>query len=135
VITHDTAIALLVADEDGWHVTGGRSLRPNEWRSVVPHDHWLARRVSGTESAVIVSGTDVARQELHSVPLIHLENWLATTAPDVPALIVLGRAAEPPFSLRDAFEVREAARPHIAELEHALLLQQLARRLDEGQHA
>lgn len=126
-----TAIALLVADERGWRVAGGRGLRANELRAVLPHDHWLARRVDAAETAVIVDGTDVARQELQSAPLIHLDHWMATTLAKAESMVVLARMAEPSFTVEDALLVRDVARSSAPDLSRALLLRELARRLSD----
>jgi hypothetical protein len=128
----ETAIAVLVAEDIGWRVAAGRGLRPNEVRHTIPSDHWLARRVDATETAVIVSGTDVARQELHEVPLIHLDNWLAATVSQGEAMLLLARNGEPAFTLADAVKARDVGLAGMGRLRRATRLRQLARHLSDS---
>jgi hypothetical protein len=126
--------ALLVEDDDGWRVGAGVGLRGNERRLLVPANHWLVQRMTTGDSAVIVAGTDVARQELQAVPLIHAEHWLAVTLPAVAAIAVLAREAnEPPFTATDALTARDVASVVVPLLRQALLTRELARTLSPYQ--
>jgi hypothetical protein len=124
------AIALMVLDGDSWTVSAGRGLRPIEYRGVLERRHWLAQRLEVHETAVIVDGTDIVRQDLRGVPLIHLNQWMATTVPGVPAIVALARSGEIAYTIDDAIAVRDLTAGMAAHLGRAIALRDLARRLD-----
>jgi hypothetical protein len=76
------------------------------------------------------SGTDLVRQDLRGVPLIHLNQWMATTVAGVSAIVVLARAGEIAYTLDDAMAVRDLTAGMAADLGRAIALRDLARRLD-----
>lgn len=124
----DAASAILVLDEDGWHVTAGRGLRPVERRAVFSPTNWLARRIGIGEAAVIVNGTDIARQELSGLPHIHLNHWMATAPPGGQTIVIVARE-DGPFSAEDAMYVRDLLAETMPMLRMAADLRTLARRL------
>jgi hypothetical protein len=122
-------VALMVLDDIGWRVAAGRGLRPIETRGVLERRHWLAHRLESEQTAVVVSGTDLVRQDLRGVPLIHHEQWMATTIADAPAIIVRGREGDLPYTIEDALESRRQAAQLGRDLQAAIELRVLARRL------
>lgn len=124
-----TAVAVLVLDGRRWTVEAGRGLRLSESRIVIEPTSWLASHVAGRDSAVVVTGTDVARQELHGVPLIHLEHWMAATMADSTVMVVLGRDERPAFRAEDALGIRDATRALVTQLDDAVEVRRLARLL------
>jgi len=122
-------VALMVLDDIGWRVAAGRGLRPIETRGVLERRHWLAQRLESEQTAVVVSGTDLVRQDLRGVPLIHHEQWMATTIADAPAIIVRGREGDVPYTIEDALESRRQAAQLGRDLQAAIELRVLARRL------
>jgi hypothetical protein len=129
-VSDETAMALMIEGPQGWEVAGGRGLRANERRVILAPSHWLSRKVASGEIAVVVSGTDIARQELQSVPLIALEYWMATSLPRTPLMVLLARGDGPPFTVADAMVARRATEPLADRVNEALLTRQVARRLE-----
>lgn len=130
LVTEQTAIAVLVRDAGEWRVEGGRGVRPNEARTPVSASHWLAKHVAGRDTAVVVSGTDVARQELTSVPLIHFEYWMAVTLQASSVMIIVGRSDEPPFNVNDAVALADGVSDILDEVIDAQSLRALADRIE-----
>jgi hypothetical protein len=126
----DDDVAVMVLDDDGWRVAAGSGLRPIEMRGVLPRAHWLAQRLESEQSAVIVDGTDLVRQQLSGVPLIHHNQWLATTLEQAPAMVVMGRQGDEAYDVEDALVVRALVAEPAAALGRATQLRRLARRLD-----
>ena len=131
-VTDTTAVAVLVRDGTQWMVEAGRGVRPNEARTVIGEGHWLSARVSGRDTAVVVNGTDVARQELTGVPLIHFENWMATTMADSSVMVVVGRDEGPPFDVKDAVRLTDASREYVDAITESVVIRSLARRLQDN---
>jgi hypothetical protein len=127
---HDGA-ALMTQSAGAWTVAAGHGLRPNERRVLIAPTHWLMRRMANGETAVVVSGTDVARQELQSVPLSNMEHWMATTLDGMTAVVILARSGGTPFTVKDALRVRERVEPILPLLDEALLTRELAVRLTQ----
>jgi hypothetical protein len=128
--SEETAMALMIEGPQGWEVAGGKGLRSNERRVILAPSHWLSRKVAGGEVAVVVNGTDIARQELQSVPLIALEYWMATSLPRTPLMVLLARSDGPPFTVADAMLARRATEPLADQVNEALLTREVARRLE-----
>ena len=129
LVTAETAIAVLVLEDHEWVVEAGRGLRPNEMRVPIGPSHWLTAHVKDRDTAVVVSGTDVARQELTNVPLIHLEYWMATTMHQSSVMVIVARGDKPEFEVADAVTLTDALHAHVRQLVEAQQLRALARRL------
>lgn len=107
----------------------GISLRPLEHRLTLGGDDWIVKEVVDARQALLIAGSDIARQRLAGVPLASWEHLLAAPVGKGPGLVVLARTTR-------AFEeeLLETLRPldeEAAELfASALSLRRLARALN-----
>lgn len=124
--TQAEAGALLCRDGDSWRVAAGIGLRPLEHRYQLDQGHWLVRTLHVEHKAVVVEGTDIARERLHGAPLASWEQVAAVPLGRVEAFVILARREEPFRDTAVELIVRVGAEAE-SLMEEALRIRELAR--------
>jgi hypothetical protein len=121
------AAAVLVPDDGIWRVEAGSGLRPLEERLQIDASHWLVIEIALAGRGLLITNTDVARNQLAGAPLASWANLLAVPVSGE-AILVLARERSP-FTRDDLTQVAGAVGDLDAPMKDALDVRRLARKM------
>ena len=121
------AAAVLVPDEGVWRVEAGSGLRPLEERLQIDASHWLVTEIAIGRRGLLITNTDVARNQLAGAPLASWANLLAVpVAGEAFLLLARERGA---FTREDLTQVAGAVVGLDAPMSDAIDVRRLARKM------
>jgi hypothetical protein len=121
------AAAVLVPDDGVWRVEAGTGLRPLEERLQIDATHWLVTEIAVGRRGLLITNTDIARNQLAGAPLASWANLLAVpVASDAFLLLARERSA---FTRDELTQVAGAVEGLDTPMNDAIDVRRLARKM------